>query len=118
MSGDLAGYAAMARQQARIKAAQDERISRRLERTGALATEPAAEPMACPGCRRQFSFGNSCPDCDVYLVSATMVGQVEPESIVPHVRWRQLIFDATMLTLITAAASGAWFYYLWGGWYR
>lgn len=46
-----------------------------------------------------------------------MAELVEPQSVNPPVQLGRMAFDIVVLTVITAAASLAWFYYLYGGWW-
>lgn len=40
--------------------------------------EANGEPLACPRCRRQFAFGDDCPDCEEGLVGLSFVGALAP----------------------------------------
>lgn len=118
MSGDSAAYTAMAQQQARIQQAQRDRLARRRDAAQQRdAGDTNGEALACPRCKATYDFGASCIDCDVVLVSASMADQVEPQPVTPPINWRQRIFDAAAVSLITAAAAGGWFFYLYGGWW-
>jgi hypothetical protein len=118
VSGDSTAYTAMAQQQARLARAQQAHLERRFDRSHSEGDDRCAEALGCPRCHRSFDLGDSCPDCEVYLVSCSMVDQVEVESIHHVVNRRQQIFDVFVLTLITTVAVSGWFYYLWGGRWR
>ncbi|MEL6350078.1 MAG: hypothetical protein AAFV53_43665, partial [Myxococcota bacterium] len=64
-----------------------------------------------------YSFGSICPTCDVVLVSASLLGQVEAMPATPPTRWGQIFFDMSVVGMITLVTAAAWFYYLWGGWW-
>ena len=121
VSGDSAAYTAMAQQQARLQKAQQDRLRRRRDAAGRRAegeADASTEALGCPQCKATYDFGTSCLDCDVFLVSASMVDQVEPQPVTPPINWRQRIFDTAMISIITITVAGGWFFYLYGGWAR
>ena len=63
---------------------------------------PASEEMGCPACQETYVFGSSCPDCNVDLVSVSLMGS-DPEAdnaevaVISEDRTLQLAFAAVGL---------------------
>ena len=101
----------------RMEQERRSRLEKRLSSARRQSGEPAGELLACPQCKSRYPFGDSCPTCDVFLVCASMADLVKPQPVNPPIQWGRVVFDVFVLTVITAAVSLAWFYYLYGGWW-
>jgi hypothetical protein len=66
---------------------------------------PADEELACHACDERYDFGNSCPDCDVELVSISLSEQPD---VVPQSRLNPLMVAVTFALGAALGAMSIW----------